>query len=292
MGIYREDQGGSGEGVTLQNICIAHGDKRVVDDVSLAVGRGSVFGLIGVNGAGKSTTLSCVVGLQKPTSGGVWVAGVDVRARPEEARLKVGYVPQQLALFGGLTVQENLDIFAGLYHLGRVERRRQVAQALATAQLEDRAKDRIEHLSGGMQRRLNLVCALLHDPEVIVCDEPTVGVDPRSRAHLIDTLKGFGAAGKAVLYTAHHMDEVESLCSHVGIMDQGKLLAVGTTGEILGHRAREGCFEVELEGAADEDTLRAALRAAGLDVRAVRAATPRLEAVFMRLVANQGAPRE
>lgn len=274
--------------VKVEGLRVDHGARRAVDGVSLEVGRGQIFGLIGVNGAGKSTTLAAVVGLQGVSGGAVEVCGVDVLRRPDEARLRLGYVPQQVALFGGLTVGENLEIFSGLYHLGRATRRQRIGWALEVAQLTDRRGERIERLSGGMQRRLNLVCALLHDPDLLVCDEPTVGVDPGSRAHLIETLRGLAAQGKAVLYTAHHMDEVEALCSHVGVLHHGKLLTAGSTEAVLAAGARRrAVVEVEVEVEADEGAEAAvarALREGGVTVRAVRRPAPRLEAVFMGLI--------
>lgn len=286
-------------GVKVAGLEVNHGARRAVDGVSFEVRSGEIFGLIGVNGAGKSTTLAAVVGLQPVGAGVIEVCGVDVTRRPDEARLLLGYVPQQVALFGGLTVAENLEIFGGIYHLDRAARRRQSAWALEVAQLADRRGERIERLSGGMQRRLNLVCALLHDPAVLVCDEPTVGVDPDSRAHLIQTLRGLARAGKAVLYTAHHMDEVEALCSHVGVLHHGKLLAMGETAQVLaaGAPGVSATLEVELEGgdsaASSEEVaaVAAALRAAGIGVRSVRRPPQRLEAVFMGLIGRAGQER-
>ena len=213
-----------------------------VDGLTLAVPEGRFCGFLGPNGAGKSTTLAALLGLVKRASGRVAVAGIDPESDPDRLRAVVGYVPQAIALHATLGVRENLVILGGLAGLSGKVLRERVARAIRDARLEGREKSRVGALSGGMQRRLNLVASLLHDPRLILCDEPTAGVDPQSRTFIYEMLRGLNAAGRTILYTTHYLGEVEALCSHVAIIDRGRLVAHGALADLLAGRSLEEVF--------------------------------------------------
>ncbi|HZM42484.1 MAG TPA: ABC transporter ATP-binding protein [Acidimicrobiales bacterium] len=219
------------------------GERGAVDRLSFEVRAGEAYGLLGPNGAGKTTTLRMVCGILPSDHGTATIDGRAVSGRDgARARASLGYVPQGLALFPTLRLDENLRFWAKLAGVPRGQRRARVAEALALVGLEDRARDRVEQCSGGMQRRLNLAVALLHRPRLLVLDEPTVGVDPQSRASLLDRLAQLRDGGAAVLYTSHYMDEVARLCDRVGILDHGRLLEEGDPHELP---ARYGCEDLE-----------------------------------------------
>jgi ABC-2 type transport system ATP-binding protein len=219
--------------IEIHELSMRYGASTAVNNLSLKVPSGSLFGLLGPNGAGKTTTIACVCGMRLPQQGSVRVNGVDVSEDPKRVRTMVGYVPQELALYTELTVDQNLSIFGGLSDLAGSSLRKRIDWALEVAQLTDRRRDVVDTLSGGMKRRLNMVSSLLHQPEVIICDEPTTGVDPQSRNHLFDTVRHLHAEGKTVLYTTHYMEEVEALCQRVGIMDRGALIADNSLEQLL-----------------------------------------------------------
>ncbi|MFO1095288.1 MAG: ABC transporter ATP-binding protein [Planctomycetaceae bacterium] len=199
-------------------------DGRVaVDDVSFSVAAGEVFGLLGPNGAGKSTTMSMIAGLVEPDSGNVTVTAGD--GVPVDRRLLLGVVPQDLAIYPDLTVRENLTFFGSLYRVTRDDLRRRVDSALDRVGLADRQTSMTRTLSGGMKRRLNFAAALLHEPKLLILDEPTVGVDPQSRAHLMDCVRDLAQSGMAVIYASHYMEEVQAICRTAAILDHGKMLA-------------------------------------------------------------------
>lgn len=200
-------------------------DHVAVDDVSFTVNRGEVFGLLGPNGAGKSTTMSMVAGLITPDSGKVTITSDDNSSSVTDRRLLLGVVPQDLAIYPDLTVRENLTFFGSLYGLSRDELRRRVDAALDRVGLADRQTSPTRTLSGGMKRRLNFAVALLHEPKLLILDEPTVGVDPQSRAHLMDCVRELSEGGMAVIYASHYMEEVQSICRSAAILDHGKMLA-------------------------------------------------------------------
>ena len=217
------------------------GDRVAVDDVSFTVAPGETYGLLGPNGAGKTTTIRLVCGLLKADRGEVLVAGSPVGPAMPDAKRHIGYVPQEIALYPDLTARENLRFFGRLYGLRGKPLRHRVDAVLELIGLTDRAGDRVESFSGGMRRRLNIGAGLLHEPSLLVLDEPTVGVDPQSRHAVMESVQSFGAAGMAVLYTTHYMEEAERLCDRVGIIDHGRLVAEGTRRELvaqLGERDR------------------------------------------------------
>jgi ABC-2 type transport system ATP-binding protein len=219
--------------LALQSVTKRFGSLVALDDVSLAIAPGEFFGLLGPNGAGKSTLMSLAAGLRQPDSGQLTVAGQALAAVTMADRREFGLVPQSLALFPELTAEENLRIFGELQGLGGAMLRERVRAALAAVQLEDRRHSVVKTFSGGMQRRLNLVAALLHQPKLLLCDEPTVGVDPQSRNAIFEYLQELNRGGVTIIYSTHYMEEAERLCSRIGIIDHGRILALGTLEELL-----------------------------------------------------------
>lgn len=204
-----------------------------VDDVSFEVRPGEIFGLLGPNGAGKTTTISCLSGLLTPTAGSVRLNGRDPHRDGRAILAQVGVVPQEIALYRELSATENLFYWGGVAGVSAVELKRRVPALLDQVGLADRAREPVEKFSGGMQRRLNLAAGLIHDPKVLLLDEPTVGIDPQSRVRVLDIIRERAAAGVAVLYTSHYMQEAEALCTRFAIVDHGKIIARGTLDELL-----------------------------------------------------------
>jgi ABC-2 type transport system ATP-binding protein len=236
-----------------------YGDLVAADKVSFEAGKGTIFGLLGPNGAGKSTTINCISGLLQPTSGHASVAGHDVVADGKAARKNLGVVPQELAIYEDLPAIENLRFWGQAYGMRGAELDSRVSQVLETIGLVDRAKDLPKEFSGGMKRRLNFGCGIVHKPPVILLDEPTVGVDPQSRARLFDVVEAERDAGACILYTTHYMEEAERLCDSLAIMDHGKVIAKGTVSEL---RAKLGARDVlQLSGTFPVDETRHAIDA-------------------------------
>ncbi len=259
-----------------------YGDATAVHGVDLVVDAGQIVGLLGPNGAGKTTTISMVAGVITPTRGTARVLGHDIAVDASAARRALGLVPQDLALYEDLSARENLRFFGSLYGLTGRALASRVDWALRLAQLVDRAGDRVSTYSGGMKRRLNLAAGLLHEPSLVVLDEPTVGVDPQSRAHIFDTVRALRDDGMTVLYTSHYMEEVEALCDRVAIMDRGRIVAEDTVDALVAAHCSGGLtVTVEVEGSDDADGVRAALRAAGYAAADVRATAANLETVFL-----------
>jgi ABC-2 type transport system ATP-binding protein len=209
------------------------GSRVAVDGVGFHIAPGERYGLLGPNGAGKTTTISMVCGLLRADAGKVEVAGVRVNDRATKAKAAIGYVPQEIALYPDLTGRENLRFFARLYGLRGACRDERVDACLDLVGLADRADDRVDKYSGGMQRRLNIAAGLLHEPRLLVLDEPTVGVDPQSRNAILESIEALGTSGLAVLYTTHYMEEAQRLCDRIGILDEGRLIAEGTRAELV-----------------------------------------------------------
>ncbi len=210
-----------------------YGDRTVVDGVSFTIAAGETYGLLGPNGAGKTTTINMVCGLVTPDSGTVHILGEDTARAGVAIRGHLGLVPQDIALYPDLSARENLEFFGRLQGLAGAGLRRAVDNVLEVVGLGDRAGDRIEHYSGGMKRRANIAVGLLHEPELLILDEPTVGVDPQSRNAILEAIETLGGAGLSVLYTTHYMEEAERLCDRVGIIDEGVLVAEGTRAELI-----------------------------------------------------------
>jgi len=273
--------------IEIQDLHVHYGTCVAVNGLTLSVPQGCLFGLLGPNGAGKTTTLSCLAGLQRPTRGRITIAGIDVIARPEAIKPLLGLVPQSLALFPTLSVMENLRVFGGLYKLRRARLRQRIDWALALAQLEHKTKVPVQNLSGGMQRRLNLACALLHDPQLIICDEPTTGVDPHSRNHLFETIRQLHAEGRTVIYTTHYMEEVESLCERVAIVDQGQVVVDDTLERLLGARQQTSSHvTLQLAGDVDVAALHQHLVKGGFAIEHIDHTRRSLEDVFLNLTGH------
>ena len=244
--------------LSLHSVTQLYGSLTALDDVSLEVAAGEFFGLLGPNGAGKSTLMSLVAGLRAPTSGTLTIDGQPVGPGHVGARAALGLVPQHVALYGDLSVEENLRIFGGLHGLRGADLRDRLTAGLQAVQLDDRRRDTVNTLSGGMQRRLNLAAALLHRPRILLCDEPTVGVDPQSRLAIFEFLEQLNREGLTIIYSTHYMEEAERLCSRIGVIDHGKILATGTLDELLARLP----FEEEIRFPADATTAALAARLA------------------------------
>ena len=217
----------------LRSVTKRFGALTALDGISLDISRGEFFGLLGPNGAGKSTTMSLICGLRAPDSGSLTLDGSPLTAASSAARLSLGLVPQHVALYPELSADQNLRIFGELYGLRGADLRSRIDAALEAVQLADRRREPVKQFSGGMARRLNLVAALLHRPKLLLCDEPTVGVDPQSRNAIFEYLERLNREGLTVIYSTHYMEEATRLCSRIGIIDHGKLHALGTLDELL-----------------------------------------------------------
>jgi ABC-2 type transport system ATP-binding protein len=216
-----------------KNLVKKYGDLTAVKDVNLAIREGEIFGLLGPNGAGKTTLLSMVTGLLEPTSGQITVEGLDLKTETNAVKAKLGLVPQELALYPTLTARDNLDFFGRLYGLGGKELRDRVEEVLGMVELTERADEAIETYSGGMKRRVNIAAGLLHQPKVLLLDEPTVGVDPQSRNAIFEGVEALNRAGMTVIYTTHYMEEAQRLCDRVAIIDEGEIIALDTPAALI-----------------------------------------------------------
>jgi ABC-2 type transport system ATP-binding protein len=305
--------------IDVQHLRKQYGDLTAVDDVSFTAEKGRIFGLLGPNGAGKTSTISCVSGLLKPTSGKIAVGGHDVVADGQAARRHLGIVPQELALYSDLSAAANLEFWGSAYGLAGETLRRRVAEVLSLIGLADRGKDHTSTFSGGMKRRLNFGCGIVHRPQVLLLDEPTAGVDPQSRVRLLDLVREQARAGTTVIYTTHYMEEAQELCDRIAIVDRGKLLAVGTLEELrrlvgekdlvrlagrfdaaAATRALEALNDVKvLTAAADAITIATvgasrklpaiftALASAGADIQETTLSVPSLESLFITLTGRE-----
>ncbi len=305
--------------IDVQHLRKLYGELVAVDDATFTAGAGQIFGLLGPNGAGKSTTIGCISGLLKPSGGVVKVLGHDVVTDGLAARAALGIVPQELALYEELSATENLRYWGAAYGMGGADLKRRVDEVLEVLGLLDRAREPIKKYSGGMKRRLNFGCGIVHRPKVLLLDEPTVGVDPQSRVRLLDLVREQARAGTCVLYTTHYMEEAQALCDRLAIIDHGKIIAMGTLAELrqmMGERdllrltgafdaARTGAAIAPVDGAevvsvsaehlilAVEGASRrlpaifAALAAAGAEIRETTIAQPSLETLFIKLTGRE-----
>jgi len=226
-----------------------YGARTAVDGISFTIAPGETYGLLGPNGAGKTTSISMICGLLRRDGGEVFVAGEPVDIGATGAKAKIGYVPQDLAIYPDLTARENLRFFGQLQRLGGKDLDRRVDEILEMTDLADRAKDRTDSFSGGMKRRLNIGIGLLHRPQLLVLDEPTVGVDPQSRNAILSSVEDLGGEGMAVLYTTHYMEEAERLCDRIGIIDEGRIRAEGTRRELVTLVGQKDRVELVASGA-------------------------------------------
>ena len=207
-------------------------NKAVVDNLNLEIKEGEIFGLLGPNGAGKSTTMNMICNIVKPDYGAVEFMGKDFRKNKKELSKNLGYIPQNLAIHGSLKAWENVELFTSLYNIKGEELKERIDEALLYVGLSDRRNDYAKTFSGGMKRRLNIACAIGHHPKLLIFDEPTVGIDPQSRNFILEKIKESNKNGATVIYTSHYMEEVEAICTRIAIMDNGKLIASGTSEEL------------------------------------------------------------
>jgi ABC-2 type transport system ATP-binding protein len=243
--------------IEVEQLRKQYGDLTAVEDVSFNVQPGEIFGLLGPNGAGKTTTIGCISSLLAPTSGRVRVDGHDVVRDGIAARRSIGVVPQDIALYDDLSAKENLAYWGGAQGLRGSKLNDRIGSVLELTGLSDRAKEPVKRFSGGMKRRLNFACGIVHQPKVLLLDEPTVGVDPQSRVRLMELVREQVRAGTCVLYTTHYMEEAETLCDRLGIIDHGRIIAQGTLQEL---RAMVGERDLlRLTGVFEPQAVRASL---------------------------------
>jgi ABC-2 type transport system ATP-binding protein len=243
--------------LTATDLIKHYGQHVAVDGISLEVRAGEILGLLGPNGAGKSTTVGLLAGLLVADGGSVRVGEAASAGDPRAFKRRIGLVPQDLALYETLAARDNLSHFGALYGLRGPLLRERCQSALALVGLADRGSDRVDTFSGGMKRRLNIACALVHDPDVLLLDEPTVGVDPQSRNAIFENLELLRRRGKAIIYTSHYMEEIERLADRITIIDHGRVIAAGTLAELLSRLPGEQYLDLSLEGAVPLDRLRA-----------------------------------
>jgi linearmycin/streptolysin S transport system ATP-binding protein len=303
--------------IEVEQLRKQYGDFTAVKDVSFTARPGEIFGLLGPNGAGKTTTIGCIASLLTPSSGHIRVMGHDVVSDGMAARRSIGVVPQEIALYDDLSAHENLSYWAGAQGLRGPKLRERIREVLELTGLLDRAKEPVKQFSGGMKRRLNFACGIVHQPKVLLLDEPTVGVDPQSRVRLLELAREQARAGACLLYTTHYMEEAETLCDRLAIIDHGSIIAQGTLKELrsmLGERdvlRLTGVFQPEavrvslerIEGVeiihADEALLSLAMSDAshrlplifaalnGAEVRGTTLTQPSLESLFIKLTGSE-----
>ncbi len=226
-------------------------DLVAVDDLSFDIDEGETFGLLGPNGAGKTTAISMVCGLLDPDAGSITVDGVSIEPGSTKGRELIGLVPQELALYTDMNGWDNLAFFARLYGLRGSAAKARIEEVLQVVGLSDRARDKVEEYSGGMQRRLNIAAGMLHRPKLLILDEPTVGIDPQSRNAILDAVAELGTTGMSVLYTTHYMEEAERLCRRVAIVDHGKMLACGTRRQLVSMVDQHDKVRISIGGSTD-----------------------------------------
>lgn len=237
--------------IQVTNLFKQYGELIAVEHISCKIYDGELFGLLGPNGAGKTTTINMMVGALLPDEGSVTINNQGSPTEPE-VRMKIGNAPQSLALYDDLTAEENLIFFGRLYNLRGKELEKRVMYALELAGLVERKKDRVSTFSGGMKRRINFACAVVHNPEVLFLDEPTVGVDPQSRNLIFGRIEELKNQERTIVYTTHYMEEAQRLCDRVAIIDQGKILALDTVENLITQYGGKSVIEAELETLPDE----------------------------------------
>ena len=292
--------------IEIENLKKSYNGLVAVDGISFRIEQGETFGLLGPNGAGKTTTVNMLVGVLKPDSGRIIIDG-DTDSVSSEVRKGIGNSPQALAIYTDLTGEENIRFFGRLYGLSGKTLRERVEWVLEITGLADRRSDLASKYSGGMKRRLNLACSLVHDPKILMLDEPTVGVDPQSRNLIFDNIETLKKQGRTVIYTTHYMEEAERLCDRVAIIDHGKILDIDTVDRLIGKHGGLSVIEAELvsppddpsglPGKLDGTSLRietdqpmeqfAEIAGSGLKFQSVRIERADLEAVFLNLTGRR-----
>ncbi len=304
--------------IRVDKLLKQYGSLRAVDGISFEVLEGELFGFLGPNGAGKTTTLSMISGLLKPDQGRITVGDLDVWQSPKAAKRMLGLVPQDLALYEDLTAWENLRFWGSLFKLPKAKLRANMELWLERVGLKDRAKEPVSKFSGGMKRRLNLAIGLVHDPKVVLLDEPTVGIDPQARNAILDIIRDIAGQGTTILFTTHHLEEAEALCDRIAIMDHGCILETGSVKELAAIAGDEdivtlkGSFtavelktllefkEVTLLSAADQNAtlslkqggmtitdLLGTCSAGAVDITDISLQKPSLESVFLKLTGRE-----
>lgn len=271
--------------VETHDLVRTFGEQRAVDGLALAVKRGESLGLLGPNGAGKTTTIRILSTLAAATSGTVRVLGLDPARDAGAIRARIGVVPQDIALYDGLTARENLEFFGAMYELASTRLTTRVEWALERAGLVDRANDRVQTFSGGMKRRLNIVSALLHEPELVFLDEPTVGIDPQSRNHVYEMVEGLRASGTTIIYTTHQLGEIERLCDRIVILDRGRAVASGTLRELQHRDGKHRQKWIQIDASVRGDEVRELLEARGVAFE-IHEDVPGLEEIFLALTGH------
>ncbi len=304
--------------ISVQGLFKRFGELRAVDRISFEVARGELFGLLGPNGAGKTTTISMVSGLLKPDEGTVMIGEYNLWERPRAAKRLLGLVPQEVALYDEFSARENLFFWGGLYGVARSELKASSEEILRRVGLSDRATEPVSRYSGGMKRRLNLAIGLVHRPQVLLLDEPTVGIDPQARNAILEIIRDIARNGTTILFTTHHLEEAEKLCDRIAIMDHGRILQTGSVRElakVVGDRdvitlrgrftapQMQQCLEhepVSVLSLADQlatlnlvgehyglATLVERLGKAGIELADLSVQKPTLESVFLKLTGRE-----
>ena len=270
--------------LVVRGLSKSFGSRLAVDGIGFTIAPGEIYGLLGPNGAGKTTSISMIAGILARDAGEVAIDGTDIDAGPA-ARALIGIVPQAITLYLDLTARENLDFWGRMYDLSGAALQKAIDSALDAVGLTKRADDIVGTYSGGMQRRLNLAAGILHQPKLLVLDEPTVGVDPQSRSAIFDLVERLRDEGTAILYTTHYMEEAERLCARIGIIDSGKLIAEGTRAELVAGLGQDSRIEI---GLGRGDSAERAERIVGA-LDGVLSAT--VENNHLHVVADRGANR-
>jgi ABC-2 type transport system ATP-binding protein len=299
----------------LKHLTKKFGDFIAVDNMSLSVKSGEIFGFLGANGAGKSTTIHMIAGLLSSNEGEIKILDKNISKHQRFAKMNIGIVPQDLAIYEDLTAYENVRFFAGLYGLRGSKLEERVEEALQFVGLSDKAKSFPKSFSGGMKRRLNIACAIAHRPKLIIMDEPTVGIDPQSRNYILTSVKKLNEMGSTIIYTSHYMEEVEEICSRIAIVDHGKIIAEGTKEQLKAIITETKDITIEVKSAdsvniellkeingvesvqVEDNVLKinsgtgvnnlnkiiAALLQSGTEIRSIDEKEPNLETVFLTL---------
>lgn len=239
--------------ISIKGLQKSFGKIKAVKGIDLEVEKGEFFGLLGPNGAGKTTTINILSTILKPDAGAISINGFDLKKEPTKCKRSIGIVPQELALYEELTAKENLVFWGSFYNISKSKAADRAEELLKTFELQDRKNALIKTFSGGMKRRINIAAAMLHQPEILLMDEPTVGVDPQSRHQIYDVLAEFSKSGMTIIYTTHYMDEVEKLCNRIGIIDHGEIIARGTLEELRKLTGAEQNIVIKFEKKNDHD---------------------------------------